>query len=775
MPLKAYMVVNVIFVKLAVDFERDRLLNYMKNTYWLALSFMLLFACKSQQNKNAGDNLPQTTIFTIAGDPVGEQEFLYVYNKNSISRDSSLNAAEDLRQYLDLYINFKLKVREAREKGLHQQESFQEELATYKKQLARPYLTESTVTEQLVEEAHKRMGTEINASHILIAVPAGASPADTLAASQKAQDIRQKAQAGADFGDLARRFSDDPSAQSNRGNLGYFTALQMVYPFENAAYTTPVGSVSAPVRTRFGYHIIKVQDKRPSQGKAKVAHLMVRTHPDMSEEEQTAAKARVDALYQQLLQGESWDALVRQFSEDKATASKGGELPPFGTGQMIPEFEKSAFAIKGKGSLSEPVKTPYGWHIIKLIERETLPPLEELRSELEARVSRDSRSQLQEEALIARLKKQNNFIENKAAVQALFQQADSSLVTGNWNYQPEAAASQVLFTIADSTYTEDRFVQWVQELSYSSQPIAPAMLIDRLYRDWQKEQLIDYEEAHLEEKYEDYRMLVQEYHDGILLFQLMEENVWAKALEDTAGLQQFFQQNQSKYQWKERINGVVLNAATEDVLKKAEAMLGQTTYPVANKALAEPVAEKGKLLPHSRQELSQLLIAMQYRPEYQLQIEAPQEIGNLFRVQLEEAGVATNRYQIKKVAAKQPVVLKMVSTSPSALEQVFSAKDPLSLQVVEGPFERGDHPVVDAVRWEAGRYRLAQDGRYYLVAVNEVLPPGPKALDDMRGQAISDYQIYLEQQWVTSLRDKYEVRVNKKELQKLLDKVEQTK
>ncbi|EMR02670.1 peptidylprolyl isomerase [Cesiribacter andamanensis] len=742
----------------------------MKNTYWLALCCLLLAACKSQQP--SADNATTTpTLFSIAGEPVSEREFLYVYNKNNISRDTTLQPTEDLRQYLDLYINFKLKVREAREKGLHQQASFQEELDSYKKQLARPYLTESSVTEQLVNEAYQRMATEINASHILIAVNPGAAPADTLAAYQKAQDMRQRAQQGADFGDLARRFSDDPSAQSNRGNLGYFTALQMVYPFENTAYTTPVGAVSAPVRTRFGYHVLKVHDKRPSQGKIKVAHLMVRTQPEMSAEEQAAAKARVDALYQQLQQGESWEALVRQFSEDRSTAPKGGELQPFSTGQMIPEFEKVAFTLKEKGSIAPPVQTPYGWHIIKLLEREGLPPLDDIRDELEARVSRDSRSQLQEEALIARLKKENGFSENKAALQALLQQADSSLLQGSWNYQPAPeVASQLLFSLADSSYTTGDFVAWLSEHPYNRQAAAPETLLNRLYQDWQKEEIIAYEEAHLEEKYEDYRMLVQEYHDGILLFQLMEENVWAKALEDTTGLQQFFAQHQQNYQWQERIEGLVLNAANETILQQAETLLASPPYRVASKTLAEPVAEKGALTPQSRRELGMLMASMLQRQDLQLQIEAPQETAALFRSHLQESGFEASRYKLTQPAKKQPVSLSLLSSSPLALEQRFNAREPLNLQVISGPFERGDHPVVDAIRWQPGRYRLAQDGRQYLVVVQEVVPPGPKTLDQARGQAITDYQHYLEQQWVARLRDTYEVRVNKKELDNLLER-----
>lgn len=747
----------------------------MRNSCWPVLCCLLLFACKSQQSKETTGTLPPNTVFTIAGDPVSEQEFLYVYQKNSVSRDT-VSSAEDLREYLDLYINFKLKVREARELGLHQEASFQEELETYKKQLARPYLTETSVTEQLVAEAYERMKTEINAAHILIEVPQGAAPADTLAAWQKIEEIRQQAQAGADFGQLALRFSDDPSAQNNRGNLGYFTALQMVYPFENAAYNTPVGAISAPVRTRFGYHILKVNDKRPSQGKTRVAHLMVRTQPDMSAEAQQAAKARIEALYGQLRAGESWDALVRQFSEDKATAAKGGELPPFGTGQMIPEFEKAAFSLKEKESIAPPVKTPYGWHIIKLLERETLPPLEEIRDELEARVSRDSRSQLQEEVLITRLKNENRLVENKAAIDALFQQADSSLMEGKWQYQPDTSTQQVLFTIADSaTYTTAAFVDWVRSLSFSHQQGSPDAFINRLYRDWQKMQLIRYEEEHLTEKYEDYRMLVQEYHDGILLFQLMEENVWGKALQDTLGLQQYFQQHQDQYQWQERVQGVLLNAASDTVLQKAENMLDQKPYLVANKALAEPVAEEGKLLSHSRQELGQLLSAMQYRPEYRLQIEAPQAVAEVFRAQMQETKLSADRYEIKTLAANKPSVLRLLSNSPSALEPIFGAKDPLSLQVVEGPFERGDNPVVDAVSWAPGRYRLQQDGRSFLVVVEAVLPPGPKSLEEVRGQAISDYQNHLEQEWVARLREKYEVRVNDKEFEKLLEQVGQNR
>ncbi|WP_231862206.1 peptidylprolyl isomerase [Rufibacter sp. DG15C] len=255
------------------------------SSIYLGLGALFLYGCTSP--KKAGE----PAVLTIGPEAVPVSEFAYVYEKNNGNSDSAYSQAS-VQEYLDLYTNFKLKVAEARSRGLDTTQAFKTELGGYKEQLAQPYLTEKSVTDQLVREAYERSKKEINASHILAAVDMEADPRDTLAAFQKITSLRQQILNGASFEVLAKTSSDDPSARENNGQLGYFTALQMVYPFENAAYNTPKGQVSEPVRTRFGYHLIKVNDIRTAQGEIKVAHIMVRATQGMPKADSLTAKRR---------------------------------------------------------------------------------------------------------------------------------------------------------------------------------------------------------------------------------------------------------------------------------------------------------------------------------------------------------------------------------------------------------------------------------------------------------------------------------------------------
>jgi len=377
----------------------------------LLLSVLLGCATTKKATRNNDESLPlnEAVLFTSANDTVFADDFLYVFRKNRMVDSTVASKSESTKQaveeYLDLYVNFRLKVKAAEEAGLDQKESFQQELAQYREQLAKPYLIENRVTEQLIEDAYERMKQEVRASHILIEVPEDASPQDTLKAYQLADSLRTLALNGASFSMLAEQYSSDPSAASNGGDLGYFSALQMVYPFEKAAYSTEIGNISQPIRTRFGYHIIKVQDKRPSQGKVKVAHIMIR--PDGGNDSTAYQKAK--QVYEQLRSGADWSEMVERFSEDISTKSKDGELPYFGTGNMIESFENAAFALENPGDISRPVKTRFGWHIIKLIDRQTLEPMEKLRPSLERQVERSIQAEVRQGEMISTLKSESDF------------------------------------------------------------------------------------------------------------------------------------------------------------------------------------------------------------------------------------------------------------------------------------------------------------------------------------------------------------------------------
>ncbi|MFM7016884.1 MAG: peptidylprolyl isomerase, partial [Bacteroidota bacterium] len=347
-------------------------------------------------------------LLSVGDEQIPRSEFERVFKKNN---KDTVYSEKSVRDYLDLYINYKLKVKEAETLQMDTSETFKTELAGYRKQLAQPYLTDKNVSEQLVKEAYDRLKYDVRASHILIKCNYEALPKDTVAAYNRALKIREQILKGADFAKVARDSSEDPSAKENGGDLGYFTGMQMVYPFETAAYNNKIGQVTMPIRTRFGYHIIKTVDMRPAQGEIHVAHLMVRMPKDANDSIIKAAEGKIKEALTQLNNGVVWDTVVTKFSEDKASAKKGGDLPWFGTGRMVPEFEKAAFALQKDGDISGIVKTSYGWHIIKRLEKRGMPSFEEKKGELRQMIMRDSRNETSRLSMVNKIKSEYHFKE----------------------------------------------------------------------------------------------------------------------------------------------------------------------------------------------------------------------------------------------------------------------------------------------------------------------------------------------------------------------------
>jgi len=782
-----------------------------------AATLLQLAACQTSKPATA-TTLPTGAAMTlpVAAGPAIEtlgtyqvpaREFAYVYKKNN-GTAADYGTRPSVTDYLTLYTNFRLKVLDAEKHGLDTTQAFRRELDGYKQQLAQPYLTEKGVTDQLVHEAYDRMSQEVNASHILVRVAPDATPADTLAAYQKITALRQRVTSGEDFGTVASASSEDPSAKENGGKLGYFTAMQMVYPFESAAYRTPVGQVSQPIRTRFGYHIIKVNDRRAAQGEIKVAHLMVRVTPQAPKADSAAAHKKIDELYARLRRGENWNKLVAQFSEDAGSAPNGGELPPFGTGRMIPSFEEVAFKLQKPGDIAPPVQTPYGWHIIKLVEKQPLPPFATLEPTLKSKVAKDSRSELNRAAFLKRIRQEDQFREIPAARELAFAQADTALVKGRYKFNgasqmhttgTKSGGSKVLktggdklplFTIMGKPYSVADFLTFAQQNQRPRPTAQPQFAMQQLYDQYVDQSLTDFEKASLPTKYEDYRMLVQEYRDGILLFQLMDTKVWSKAIEDTAGLKKFFLANQANYQFGQRARGTVISAASPQLLARAQRELPAGRYAVAGKTgsalvhfklgAATPATSNGSaVLDDVARRLSQdtaLTVtvaghirkgesAVLARQRTTAAIDYLAKTGKIARRRLAAAPGSP------AATATGDTRVAFFSNSPSMLEVSLNQQNPLAVQIQQRTFQKGDNKVMDDYFTRpAGTYTTQRDGRYYAIVVNQSLPAGPKALGDARGQATSDYQNYLEKQWIEQLRQQYPVKINEEEVTKLVTK-----
>lgn len=551
----------------------------MKTTSFITVLFVGIFAITSFQGLSQSNDI----VLTIENDKVTRDDFEAVFRKNN--RDSLVTKAS-LDEYMELYINFKLKVREAMEEGLDTARSFQRELAGYRKQLARPYLVDTELLEELTQEAYQRKQFEVRASHILIKVDPSASPQDTLRAYERIMKLRDRILAGEDFATVAtsKGGSEDPSVRENKGDLGYFTAFNMVYPFESAAFNTAVGEISMPVRTRFGYHIVKTLDKRAARGEIKVAHIMLR-HKDSSKVEANAeVEARIREIHQMLKDGADFGELAMRYSDDASSARSGGELPWFGTGKMVEPFENGSFALENDGDISEPVRSNYGWHIIKRLEYKGVPDFEASRNEIEKKVGRDSRAEITRKSFLDKLKKAYGVSINAKTLKPLYKAAkkdDSTFVAGRGiKVKKEKALNKTLFSIDGQDYQLRSFYDYLNNSGIRRRGEEANVLIDQQLNTFVDRELMTYEDSQLEKKHNEFRLLMSEYHDGILLFELTDRKVWSRAVKDSAGLADFYDANKERFMWNERLSATVFTCADEAAAKEVERMLKREKTPI---------------------------------------------------------------------------------------------------------------------------------------------------------------------------------------------------
>lgn len=647
---------------------------------------------------------PDSLLMKIDDKSVSLAEFERIYKKNN-SKENTLDT-KSIEEYLELFINFKLKVIEAEKTGLDTSKSFKTELSGYRKQLSKPYLVDKDIDDGLVKEAYERMQFDVHASHILVKLDPGASPKDTLEAWNKIIKARKRVSDGEAFDVVAKEISDDPSAKDNGGNLGFFTAFQMVYPFESAAFNTKIGELSMPFRTNFGYHFLKVHEKRKASGEIKVAHIMVIIPKGTSADDETKAKKRIFEIYEKLKAGEDFVKVAKENSDDKGTASKGGDLPWFGTGRMVPEFEQAAFALKNNGDYSEPVKTSFGWHIIKRVDKRDVGNFDDVKADIKNKISKDERADRSRQAVIAKLKKDYNFkeftdadnsentkqkkqnkkVQAKRNIEEFYTVVTDSIFNGKWNVDEAGKLVKKLFSIGDSLYTQKDFTQYLTKFNRKGQKMNIIEFVDAKYKEFVDNKTIKYEEDRLENKYSDFRYLMNEYHDGILLFELTDKMVWSKAIKDTVGLKEYYEKNKTKYLWDTRYDLKVYNCKSEKLTKKAF------------------------------------------------------------------DAFSNNK---KNLSAEQ--IMKDINKKDTS-NMVVSEK---------GLFLKGDNKTVDSkidlLKTTTGF--LGSEGNKIIVI--KKVDPQPKSLDEAKGLITADYQTYLEEKWIKDLRAKYKVEVFKETLKNI--------
>ena len=507
-------------------------------------------------------------ILKIDDDEVYISEFEQIYWKN---KKENIATKEDLDDYIQLFVNFKLKVKAAEEMGLDTSKKFKDELAGYRVQLERPYLIDTSINENLINEAYYRTVNEVSASHIMVQLSPNPSPKDTLAAFQKIEDIKLKINSGiASFEELAEEVSEDPSAKFNKGNLGYFNAFKMVYPFECAAYNTPVGKISKIIRSKYGYHLVKPNNIRKAKGRTRTSHIMITINPKTKDIK--AAENKINSIYKELtLQNKTFEALANEYSEDRKSAKRGGEIGWVSSADnFYPSFKETVFSLKDDEEFSKPFQTPNGWHIVKRLEFEPIGDLNSMRYELKNKIQKDSRAQKTKASFINKLKAEYNTKESFNP-KILFDLVKKKGIN-NQNFK-EFNDNKVLktpiLTFNDLSFSNIDFLKFLIKGNLYEKCINNIDLVKIHYQKFVAKELIEYEKTQLEKKHPDFRALMKEYRDGILLFEISDQKIWSKAVKDTTGLKKYFNNNRTLWQYPNRINGTLFTSNSKKIINRA--------------------------------------------------------------------------------------------------------------------------------------------------------------------------------------------------------------
>lgn len=547
--------------------------------------FMLFFSSLVHAQKDT------ETLIIINKEPISVGEFKAVYLKNlELLQDDSKKNPE---AYMELFIPYKLKVQEAYRLGLDKKESYKKELAGYKKQLAKTFLTDVSISDKLVKEAYDRSVTEVKARHILIKLAPNATPQDTLGAYNRIIELRNKVLSGEDFGVIARTYSEGPSGKANGGDLGWFKAFKMLYEFENKAYATAIGDVSMPFRTRFGYHIVQTTDKRKAEGAVQIAHIMI---SEKQKDSTIKPLERITKIYELLEQGQDFESLAQTYSDDKNTRSKGGVLRQFERGQLSSStFENMAFSLGNINDYTAPFQTKFGWHIIKLIERFPVQSFDNMQAALEVKVKKDQRSQVISKALTNKLTAFYGTYDISSLVKKISDPSAGTFENNKWVFSGGALALEKAFTLKDSVYTIEELARFL-ERSYNPGKYPNKQVFfkesTRRYIDLKTQA---YHEAHLEEIDPAFNAVLREYKEGLLIFDLMSQKIWDKARADSLGLERYYKSVMSRYKEPKKALATVYTSQEKSDLVELRKQLNNDPHAIVDIAAVSILKSKKHL------------------------------------------------------------------------------------------------------------------------------------------------------------------------------------
>ena len=710
------------------------------------------------------------------------QTYRRLLQSDSVKKDKS-------REFFDNYLNYKLMVYAAQRIGKDTTKAFKEEINSYRKELATPYLVDKILLEKMIQETYERMREEVRVAHIFITVPNNASPADTMVAFDEIRTLRLRILKGEPFEQIAKNYSQDTKTAMKGGDMGFIAVLDNNYGFETAAYRNPKGDVSLPIRTEKGYHLVKVLEKRSSRGKVRLAHILISVSPTDKPEIIASAKKKIDEAYDYLKKNEPFEGVCRVYSNDPNTKSKGGVINKwFEAGTLIDEkMANAVFSLSDKGDYTAPIQTSLGWHIFRLVDKKPLLKFEELSQFIRQKVTSDvSRGAIIKGNLVKRLKKDNNFQESISVKQEAFDSFYKDRI-GNEDY-----LGKTIFTINQTPSTVREFYSFVTKTQRQLAKIGA--LNDKSERDWYnlfvEDRNLRYEESNLEIKYPEFRSDVQDFREGILQKEFFSDNVLDKSLDSLAQLR-YFSQNSQNYQYTNRVLAKVISTDRRETMEQAKASLLKSPYPM-NRRFPEIYFEKDKseFSSDAQKMLYDLTIILTKNRDYTIEITGNSDPDESESVSSQRArkivnylinkGISPLRIIEKDDSKYKPVSktersknmrigVKFFSNSMDDVVKRFNALKPGSLTSEERYFKKGDNEFLDSINWTLGESSYEVKGRQIWVNIQKVEEPRAKTFKESRGQVIKDYQTVLFNNLINQLKAKYPVVLNQEELNRVLN------
>ena len=544
----------------------------MKNLFYTALIGFTIISCKAQ---NAD---PDSIILTVAGEEITKSEFERVFYKNNPEDESE----EALEEYLQLYINFKLKVKAAEELMMDTSQAFKKELAGYRRQLASTYLTDKELESKYLKEAYEMYKTEINTSHIFLKLGKRSTPADTLEMFNKINAIYDEYKAGKSFDELVVENTDNEEIKRTKGNIGFRSASDLFYRFSSTVFYAGDGEVVPPIRTKYGYHIIRMEGRRESRGEIEVAHILTKSEKAGSD---IAAEELIKNLHEQIVAGADFASLAGEHSHDKRSSANGGKLKKFGAGKMFTEFEEAAFALENDGDVSVPVRTKLGWHIIKRLGRTGIESYENVVHKLKKKISSDERARIISRSFLKLLLKEYKFSDDLKMRNQFYGVLDESFIKRKWDIAKADGMNKVMFSLRGRNYAQNDFAEYIAGHQRRMKVFNVKLAVNNLYKSFVNESCMNLANKLLGEKYPEFKALIKEYRDGILLFELTDSKVWTKAVEDTIGLEKFYNANKSNFMKEESARAIIVSCTNSSDAKSTRKLVKKKSMEDALLAL----------------------------------------------------------------------------------------------------------------------------------------------------------------------------------------------